>query len=319
MTIRVLFKTLPYFILRLVAYLIFGIAIIVFLAIMGAVGFLLYKIFKGAAAPLLIVALVAILGLWGLVRLLERYILYLVKAGHVTVITELVQKGELPAGTNQISYGKDKVVKHFGETSVLFAVDQLVSGSVRQILGWLTQLAGCLASIPGLSLIISLAKRMLSLAANYIDEAILSYIVSHEGENVWKAASDGVVLYAQSWKQLLKTAAFLVFIIIVGWVVAFIIFLVIFLGIARGITSVQNLQIIYGFIGLAAAYIIACVLKWIFVDPLATVVMIVSYNQAIQDQTPSYDLYSQLSQASSKFRQLSQKAEEASPPSTPKS
>lgn len=312
MIFRIIFKTLPYFLLRLVAHLLFGLIILIFLGLMGGLGYLVARFFKEATIPLIVIGIVVILGLWGLVRLAERYVLYLIKAGHVTVVTELVNRGELPAGINQISYGKDKVVRHFGTTSVLFVVDQLVSGSVRQILRWLTRMAGLFASIPGVRQIVSLLKAILGLAANYIDEAVLSYIVSHEEKSVWQAAADGVVLYAQSWKKILTTAAVFVLLLIVGWVVAFLLFLTPLLGVARILAPTDELRLLYGFVALVAAFVLANVVKWILVDPLATVAMIVSYNQAIQGVTPSYDLHSQLSLISGKFRRLSERARQES-------
>lgn len=319
MTGRIILKTLPYLFLRFVAYLLLCLGMLLFLGIVGGIGYLLTKVFKEAAIPLIILVVISIIILWGIVRLVQRYVLYLIKAGHVAVITDLVRKGNLPAGVNQIAYGKDKVIKHFGETSILFAVDQLVRASVRQILNWLTSLAGCLSQIPGMGLIISFLRRVLSIAANYIDEAVLSYIIAHEeAKNVWKTAADGVVLYAQSWKSLLKTAVTFAFLVLIVWTAIFIFFLIAFLTLSMGLAKTfataqvpaSALQLLFGFVAVLAAYIIANVVKWILVDPLATVSMIVSYNQAIQGQEPSYDLHRQLSQVSRKFRELTQRAEE---------
>ncbi len=141
------------------------------------------------------------------------------KEGHVTVITEYVKKGDLPPGVNQVNYGKEKVIKHFVSTNVLFLVDYQVRRTVKQFLHWLTKSIGCLVDMPGHNLVISLIKSMLSISAIYIDEAVLSYIVSQEDEkNVWRSAANGVVLYAQSWRELLRSAFLIVFITIGVWI-----------------------------------------------------------------------------------------------------
>lgn len=81
-------------------------------------------------------------------------LLYMAKIAHVAVLSELLTQGNLPPGSNQIGYGKEKVLMHFGSASALFAVDQLVTGSVRQILRWLSSATGFLGFIPGMGFIL---------------------------------------------------------------------------------------------------------------------------------------------------------------------
>jgi hypothetical protein len=110
------------------------------------------------------------MGVFALTTLARRYVIYLVRIAYVAVITKIWTRGSLPEGTNQVVYGKEKVIKHFGSASALFFVDSLVAGTVRQVLRWLSSLAGFLGRIPGMGLVISIVRRILSLAANYIDE-----------------------------------------------------------------------------------------------------------------------------------------------------
>lgn len=311
-TAGLFFRTLPYVFLRILVYLLFGLALIVFFGLMGGIGYFIARLFQGAGLPLAVVGLIAIMGAWALTALAQRYFLYLVKIAHVAVITEIITKGDLPAGTGQVAYGKEKVLKHFGSASALFLVDQLVAGTVRQVLNWLTRLAGCLGNVPGLGLVIGVLRRILSLAANYIDEAVMSYILTHEEENVYQAACDGVVLYAQSWRQLLGTATWCVIFVAGIWVVSFLVILFPLLGVARALTPEPALQALYGFVALLVTFVFANIVKWAVVDPMATVAMIVSYNRATAGQAPAHDLRSTLANVSGKFRQLAQKA--AAPP-----
>ncbi|RJQ26828.1 MAG: hypothetical protein C4589_09305 [Peptococcaceae bacterium] len=315
-TAGIFFKTIPYVFLRILVYLLFGLALIVFLGLMGGIGYLIARLFKETGLPLAVVGLIAFMGAWSIKALAQRYFLYLVKIAHVAVITEIIVKGDLPAGTNQVAYGKKKVLKHFGSASALFLTDRLVDGTVRQVLNWLTRLAGCLGDVPGLGLLIKLMRRILSLAANYIDEAVMSYILIHEEENVYQSGCDGVVLYAQSWRQLLGTAARCVILVAVIWGAAFLVILFPLLGVARTLAQDPALQSLYGFIALFIAFVAANIIKWAIADPMCTVAMVVRYNRAIAGQTPAHDLRSTLSSISGKFRQLAQKA--AAPQSPPK-
>ena len=314
-TFGIFMQTLPYVFLRLVAYLLFGLLALIVTGVMAGVGIGVAALFGQAGGAVFIILFIALGVLWGLKRLAERYVLYLVKAGHVAVITELVQKGTLPAGVNQVSYGKDKVLKHFASTSVLFGVDALVAGSVRQILRWLVRLGSFLSFLPGAKLVLGLVYRVLRLAGNYIDEAVLSYILLHEDQNVWRAAADGVVLYAQSWKKILWRAVGVVLVVMTGWLVVFLVSFLALLPLASlAGRSKPGLPLFLGFVALVAAWLIANVVRWALVDPFATVAMIVAYNEAVREQTPSYDLYSTLAGVSRKFRELEQKARQAPAP-----
>jgi len=67
-------------------------------------------------------------------------------------------------------------------------------------------------------------------------------------------------------------------------------------------------QPLYYMIGFVLAVIVTAIFKSIVVDPLATVGMVVSYNQAIQGQTPAVDLNEKLASVSGKFRSIRDRA-----------
>jgi len=314
-TFGIFMRTLPYVFLRLVAYLLFGLLALIVTGIMAGLGIGAAALFRQAGGAVFVILLLALGVLWGLKRLAERYVLYLIKAGHVAVITDLVQKGALPAGVNQVSYGKDKVLKHFTSASVLFGVDALVAGSVRQILRWLTRLGSFLSFLPGAKFVQGFVYRVLRLAGNYVDEAVLSYILLHEDQNVWRAAADGVVLYAQSWQKILWKAVGVVLVVMTGWLVIFLVSFFALLPLASLVgKNKPGLPLFLGFVALVAAWLIASVARWALVDPFATVAMIVAYNEAVREQTPSYDLYSTLAGVSRKFRELEQRARQSPAP-----
>ena len=47
------------------------------------------------------------------------YILYIVKAGHIAVMVEIMQGGVVPGGRGQIEYATPVVKARFGEASAL--------------------------------------------------------------------------------------------------------------------------------------------------------------------------------------------------------
>ena len=62
----------------------------------------------------------------GVVFFLRDYLLYMVKAGHIAVLVELLDNRPIPGGQGQIAYARTIVADRFGQASALFALDQLV-------------------------------------------------------------------------------------------------------------------------------------------------------------------------------------------------
>ncbi|HTN61792.1 MAG TPA: hypothetical protein VL147_09575 [Devosia sp.] len=131
-------KTAPFIVFRVLVY--FGIAVAYVLVTgvgagigwgVGAFGdneFQLSSTFWGGGLGLALTA--------GVLYFLREYILYIVKAGHIAVLVELIDGRDIPAGRPQIEYASSIVKARFAETNVLFAVDQLVKGVLRAIPGW---------------------------------------------------------------------------------------------------------------------------------------------------------------------------------------
>ena len=62
---------------------------------------------------------------------LREYLLYMVKAGHIAVLVELMEGKELPQGRGQIDHAQKIVRERFAESSVLFGVDQLIKAVLK--------------------------------------------------------------------------------------------------------------------------------------------------------------------------------------------
>lgn len=141
------------------------------------------------------------LGCIGLVNfLLNHYLGYMVKAGHVAVIAESFRTGEIP--TAPITSGKRMVLERFGTANVYFGIDKLVARAVKQIQRMLGKLTGgILSMIPGGEKVQKLIDYFLELSLGYIDECCLCYTFYRQDANPYCNAADGVVLYAQNWKE----------------------------------------------------------------------------------------------------------------------
>lgn len=326
---KLITKTSPFIITRMVVYALFAFIALVFIGLMVGLGYVFIRMFGESAFAVIFVMIGTFTGVYGGLKFVERYFLYMVKVGHVSVITELLRTGEIPEKKNMISYGKQQVTENFGASNVAFVLDNMVKAAVRQIQRWLNRIGNFFSFIPGSRNILVLINAIMSISLNYIDEAIMSYIFLRKSENkeetVWRSASDGVVLYAQSWKGMIKAAVISVVFIIVFNIGMFLLFLFPLLFVSNLLAGDNpELGTVLGFLVIIAAYVLTTVAKRAFIDPIVTVIMIRAYQMSIRGLEPAMDLQEKLLGVSSKFRSLFNKANEETkeadtptPPSPP--
>lgn len=293
--------TMSFLWFRIGVYALFFIASIVIVSVIGGIAIGITALFNDSTGIMLIFGFIALAVVLGFIAYARKYVLYLVKAGHVAVITEYMTTGQKPEKAN-LNYCREVVKSKFAEVSIGAAADSLIEGAVRQIMRWLTKAGELLSFIPGSQMVINVVTTILSTAANYIDEAVLSYIFLKEG-NSWQSAKEGIVLYAKSWKELLTTAAKSAVLVWVARIVIFVLGMFILGGIFTAIIPGFGL-----FLGVIASTIFTVAIEGAIVEPFLTISMIRSYLIAIKDKTPDSELMDKLTSVSSKFNKISEKA-----------
>lgn len=242
------------------------------------------------------------LGVIGVVNfIINHYIGYLVKAGHVAVIATAFKTGAVPA--DPVSTGKAMVNERFGTSNVYFALDKLIAGSVKQLqrtLGRVTD--GLLRAIPGTDGVKSLMNMFLDISLGYIDECCLGYTFYHPGQNAYKSAADGVVIYAKNWKTLLKDAAKTTLIVLLSFIAVTLVSFIIFGGLFR-------LFGWSGFVAFVISLFMAWTVKYAFINSWIMVKMMCSYMQVAPNTVITFDLYGKLSGLSGKFKELFNKGQ----------
>ena len=285
-------KTMPFNMAKLLLGLaMVGISVIL-LAILMGMGWLF-----GDGGML--VAFVIWLGATGVVRfIIMHYLGYLVKAGHVAVISMAVTTGRVPA--NQVAVGKQMVKDRFVESNVYFIVDKLVAGAVKQLQNVLERTGNKLDFIPGMDAAVGVGKLFIGISLGYIDECCLGYTFYKKEQGPFRSAADGVVIYAQNWKKLLKDAAKTTGMVL-ALMAAIIIVVFVVLGIIFKLLHWSPL----------AAFILACLVAWTikfaFVDSWILVKMMASYMEEAHRTQITFDLYQKLSGVSGKFKELLEK------------
>jgi hypothetical protein len=299
-------KTMPFIWVRLGSYLLLGLGLGVYFAVIGGLSWVLGSLW----APLgWIVFLVAVGGAWGIVRWVTKYYFYLLKAAHTSVMTEFIATGSAPAGS-QVDYGRKQVTDRFRDTSILFAVDQLVDGIVKAFVRRFVRMVDILP-IPGIDSLGKLLERVALMSTTYVDESILSRAYREREPNVWKTAHDGVILYAQAWKPILTNAVVLS---LIGYV-EFILLLIV-LGLPAAAIGA-----VFPGMGVALAIgviILAWMIKLAVVDAFNLAATLLAYHRSTEGMTVNEEWKGRLEDVSDKFRELGKKAAEGISSRVPK-
>ncbi len=288
-------KTLPFVWAKLLLGLAFVLVAGVLLGIFVGLGWL----FGDVGMIVMVCLWFAALGVLRFVMM--HYFGYLIKAGHIAVIAEATATGVVPDG--QLAYGKNKVKERFATSNVYFAVDKLVSAAVKEIQKGIGKIGDLLDFLPGMEAVTSLVQFFVNISLGYIDECCLGWTFRNPNQGAFKSAADGVVLYAQNWKALLKGAAKTM---LKTLLLCVLVVLLIFVPVALIFRLFQW--------SLLLAFVIACLLTWVakfaFMDSYIMISMMHTYMQVASSAPVAYDLYGKLSGISGKFKQLFQKGRE---------
>lgn len=294
-------KTLPFIVLRMLVY--FGIALLYVFATGtgGAVGYGVTSVGDGEGAGAFYGAMFGFAGASGLLYWGREYILYMVKAGHIAVLTHLYDGKELPEGRGQIDYAAHAVKERFAEANVLFALDQLIKGVLKIITGTLNTIAAFLP-LPGLQNLVGVLNSILKMSLTYVDEIILAHNIRVQSENPWETSADALVLYAQNYAKMVKNAVWLS---IMMW------FLTVFIFIVLLAPTFGLLALFPGNVG-GWAFIVAFIFAWsvkaALIEPIAIYALMQVYFKTIEGQVPDPEWRSRLEGASKKFREMKEKA-----------
>ncbi|MDR3331659.1 MAG: zinc ribbon domain-containing protein, partial [Synergistaceae bacterium] len=235
----------------------------------------------------------------GFVRFaLMHYVGYLVKAGHIAVIAEAAATGRIP--DDQVAYGKMMVTGRFATSNIYFAVDKLVGGAVKQLQGYLQKVGNALDFVPGMDTVVKVGKLFIDISLGYVDECCLGYTFQKRDQGAFRSAADGVVIYAQNWKKLLRGAAKTTLIVVILLVVITLVVFIL-LGLLCKLLGLP------GYIAFLIACLIALTIKYAFIDSYILVNMMVEYMEAVPSTVLAFDLYGKLSAVSSKFKELYEK------------
>lgn len=243
----------------------------------------------------------------GVIFFFRDYILYVVKAGHIAVMVELLDDKPIPEGKGQIAHAAEVVQARFGQASALFALDVLIRGVINVVTGLLEGLMSFLP-IPGVDRLMGALRAYLRLAVGLIDEVILGHAIRTKSENAWESAHDGLVLYAQNARTMLVNAAWLT---LITWVLSLAVFLVMLAPAAAVVWLLPGNSTTGMFV---FAVVFAWAVKAALIEPFAVACMLQVFFTVTEGQEPLPEWKGRLTRASGKFRQLGERATGFIPP-----
>lgn len=303
-TLKLLARTAPFVGLRMLVYLGIALAYIVIVGIGAGIGALFGKIGGATGTGAGWGGMLGFLLVSGVLYWARQYLLYLVKAAHIAVLVELLDGREIPGGKGQIQFGRELVQKRFGATSVLFGLHQLVRGILRTFHRVTVSIAEFLP-IPGLEPVVKIFDAIIRTSLGSLDQVILAQIFRRGADDAWATSRDSVVLYAQSYKGILKNAVFLTFIV---WGLTLALFLIVAVPLAALVAFVPALA---GFWTFALAAVVAFCLKAALIDPFTVTALLQVYAKETEGKAPDPTWTARLEKISSKFVELVQKARDA--------
>ena len=303
-TFGILMKTLPFIIFRMLIYMGVAFTYLLVTGIGAGIGYLLTSFADEPGAGAFIGGAIGFAVTLGIMYWVREYILYLVKAGHIAVMVELLDgKTDLPGGKGQIDYAQSKVRERFVESSILFGLDQLLKGILRAVNRTLSRI-GNFIPIPGLDSLMGIVGKLITLSLTYTDEIIIAHNFRVRSDNPWATSKDAVILYAQNYTTMLKNAFFLMLAI---WLITFVVFLIILVPMGALFSFFPGATT---FGGLVLAFVFAWCFKAALIEPFAVAAMMQVYFKVVEGQTPNEEWDQKLSSLSGKFRKLKKKAEE---------
>ncbi|MEJ8570211.1 hypothetical protein [Microbaculum marinum] len=302
-TISALVRTWPFIIARMIVYGAISLAY-VFVTGIGAtvgwgVGALGTDDFQAGATVVGGIAGFAIVSAF--LYFIREWILYMVKAGHIAMLVEVLDGGNPPGGMAQVGAARAIVQARFAEANVLFVIDQLVKGVIRVVAG-IVDFVAAILPVPGLEGLARFVRAVVRVAIGFVDEVILAHNIQVRSENPYATAQDALVLYAQNAVWILKNAVWLAAMV---WGLAFVMFLI-FLAPAAAVVYLLP-GTISGF-GFVFAIIFALCLKAAVLEPFAIASLMQVYFRATEGQTPRQDWRAHLEEVSGQFRELGEKA-----------
>lgn len=296
-------QSMPFLMFRVAAYFGITLALVVASWIGAALGWI-FGAFGGPEAQAVSSVWGGILGFGlacGAVVYLRDYLLFLVNAPHVALMTDLAENRSVPNDFKQVEHGWAVVQDRFGTAQSLFGLDVLV----KKVIGAVPTLIDnpqSLIFLKRIDRIPAVVPMMLRLASGLNDEIILARLIRDETRNPFQDAQGVLALYARNAAPVLRAAVGLT---AISGAVTCAMFVVMLMPAAFVVWIVPGTWFL-GHIVFAAAF--AWAFKAALIDPLVFACLMQIFLRQTAGQVPDPIWLEKLDGATTSFKTLGQRA-----------
>ena len=221
--------------------------------------------------------------------ILRNYGRFLVRVGHIAVLTEVAKTGYVPP--NQVAWGMNQVREHFGRATVFFFINRMICSAIHDLQ---FVMRNALAGLGPVSFIVNAFKQTF---LKYIDECCLAYTFTCEGTGPFLGAVKGIVIYVFGWKNMAMAAAKTV---LYTFLISLAFRILAILLIIAGVMSMNLPLLIFSLF----FFSIIGALKQCFLDSYAMVMMLVAFLDEAERTDIDVAAVQKVASMSRRFREL---------------
>ena len=262
------------------------------------------------------------------IAILSHFLMYVIKAGQIAVITKAVTEDKLPDNCWQT--GKEMVKERFATVAVYYAATSIIKGLFQELSNAITSVGQSIGGDSG-GAVGSAIGIVINTIVSYLCDCCLGWVFYRKDQSAFKATCEGAVTFFKNGKTFLKNMGRvfgigLVSLLAIGGAF-FGIFYVIVLQFPNALTSLANeikevaasntdekwLQILSNptTLGIAIAVVLALIVWSIlhstFVKPFVLVGVLRNYMSTAIENIPDASEFSILEQKSKKFKKYKEK------------
>ncbi|MCL2854354.1 MAG: hypothetical protein FWE21_01890 [Defluviitaleaceae bacterium] len=129
----------------------------------------------------------------------KRYLRFMFRVGHISVIVRAVNFNSIP--DYQVAYGMERVKKKFAKANIFFVIDKMVH---RALVELQPMMNSATSSLGFLALPVRAFKGKL---LRHVDDCCLAFTFLREDISPLRASVLGVISYVRGWRAMAKQAA----------------------------------------------------------------------------------------------------------------
>ena len=232
---------------------------------------------------------------------LEFFVGYKYHAGQMAIITDAVSVNMIPDKMGELA--KESTQYRFPSGNEYFSYRNSVRGAIMQLQYQLNTFAENRLRVPVLGQLIRICQFFIGHALSFAYDLVLCYTFWRDGKTLYASAADGIAVYWDSWKRMMRSIMIVAIMIIVGMATGFAFVFVII----AGLFSPSAGPVAGGLVGIAVAALVCRAAK-IFIDTNLTIRSLDAYFEEAQYADYNSEQYENMCQYSKKYDKLYRKA-----------